>query len=175
MSTNPLAPRWLNGAIVTIDMANPGAPPATIAFQYNLEKRSRTLRPQMAGGEQGQRSEVVGVTGAPEETFDLTVTVEAIDQLTAGDALLDQGQIEIGGGFYDAQLTLFVWGPKRVLPVMITRCSISEEESDANLNLLRADVTPAMPGNRPKLTIGNTDNDQVAIDNRISGCAMGTL
>jgi hypothetical protein len=170
MSTNPLAPRWLKGAIVAIDLANPGAAPVTIPFQYNPDTLKRTLRPQMAGGEQGQRSEVVGFTGAPEETFDLTITVEAIDQMAAGDAtalefgihpqlsalevllyprsqqvsadnaLLDQGQIEIGGGFYDAPLTLFVWGPKRVLPVRITSCSISEEEFDGNLNPIRATV-----------------------------------
>ena len=37
-----------------------------------------------------------------------------------------------------APFTLFIWGPKRVLPVRLTEFSITEEAYDANLNPIRA-------------------------------------
>ena len=40
-----------------------------------------------------------------------------------------------------APLTLFVWGPKRVLPVKLSEFSITEEAFDPNLNPLRARVS----------------------------------
>ena len=58
----------------------------------------------------------------------------------------------------DSPLTLFVWGPKRVLPVHLTKCDITEEAFDTNLNPIRAkvslglrilsssDLTPSNPG-----------------------------
>jgi hypothetical protein len=40
-----------------------------------------------------------------------------------------------------APFTLFVWGPKRVLPVRLTSFSIAEEAYDAKLNPIRAVVS----------------------------------
>ena len=40
-----------------------------------------------------------------------------------------------------APFTLFVWGPKRVLPVRISDFSIVEEAYDVNLNPIRAKVS----------------------------------
>jgi hypothetical protein len=37
--------------------------------------------------------------------------------------------------------TLFIWGPQRVLPVMLTDFSITEEAYDPNLNPIRAKVS----------------------------------
>ena len=56
----------------------------------------------------------------------------------ANTALLSVGTIEIvppSGPF-----TLFIWGPRRVLPVMLTDFVITEDYYDANLNPIRAKV-----------------------------------
>ena len=49
------------------------------------------------------------------------------------------------GGFIEikqqeAPLTLFIWGPTRVLPVQVTSFSITEEAYDTLLNPIRAKV-----------------------------------
>ena len=40
-----------------------------------------------------------------------------------------------------APLTLFVWGPQRVLPVRLTELSVTEEAFDPQLNPIRAKVS----------------------------------
>ena len=40
----------------------------------------------------------------------------------------------------EAPLTLFIWGPKRVLPVRLSTFSIVEEAYDVDLNPIRASV-----------------------------------
>ncbi len=167
----PNAPRLLKGAIVAVDTTSIVTKHSTIAFQYNPETLKRTLTPQMANSEKGQRAETLRFLGAPEETFTIEIVIDATDQLQIGDAqaremgiypqlnaleillypnsqqvindnkLLAQGKIEIGGGPYDAPLTLFVWGPKRVLPVMLTSVNVSETIFDTQLNPIQATVT----------------------------------
>ena len=167
MTTYPPGPRLLKGAIVAIDLATNQR--SAIVFQYNPETLSRSLQPQMAGGDQGQRSPAVRFTGAPVETVTLDVMIDATDQLEAGDAqaagtgiypqltalemllypqsqqviqnnqVLSQGSIEIGP--YVAPLTLFIWGGNRVLPVLLTGLSSREELFDNQLNPIRATVT----------------------------------
>jgi hypothetical protein len=125
----------------------------------------------MANSDKGERAETLRFTGAPDETFSVEVMIDASDQLDKGDAqalesgvypqlnaleillypssqqvikdndLLNQGKIEIGGGPYDAPLTLFVWGPKRVLPVMLNSINVTETVFDVNLNPIQATVT----------------------------------
>ncbi|MFN2167114.1 MAG: hypothetical protein ACK2U9_12735 [Anaerolineae bacterium] len=170
MSTQPYGPRLLKGALVAVDLAT--GQRNAIIFQYNPETLSRSLQPQMAGGEQGQHTPVVRFTGAPIETLTLEVTIDATDQLESGDGqalsmgihpqlnalemllypqseqviqnnrVLGQGSIEIGP--YLAPLTLFVWGGNRVLPVLLTGVSSREEMFDTHLNPLRASVTLTM-------------------------------
>ncbi len=169
MPTSPRGPRLLKGALVAVDLANANSQ-TTIAFQYNPNTLRRTLTPQMVGGEKGQRSETLRLTGAPEETLNLDIVVDAIDQLEGGrgsdgihpqlaamemllyppasqveadNRLLDQGKMEIGAP-YDAPLVLFVWGPKRVLPVVLTTVTVTEEEFDPRLNPIRAKVSLGM-------------------------------
>ncbi|MFN8503373.1 hypothetical protein [Kouleothrix sp.] len=168
------APRWVKGALVAIDLANQGAAPVTIPFQYNPESLSRNLTPRAAQREAG-RAEALGFAGAPNETFTVKVRIDATidaalaagaaaddigihhllaalevllyprsEQVSKNDNLLKQGQIETGGGVYDAPLTLFVWGPNRVLPVQLTSVDVTEELFDADLNPLRADLTLKM-------------------------------
>jgi Contractile injection system tube protein len=162
MPTYPHGPRLQKGSIVTVGSF--GAL-ATIAFQYNPETIKRSLQPQMAGGDEGQRSQAVRYTDAPVETIDVEITIDASDQLERGESrsgiypqlsllelltypgsqqiiqntiLLETGTLEVAP--LAAPLTLFMWGPHRVLPVRLNSLNISEELFDPNLNPLRATV-----------------------------------
>ncbi len=167
MPTYSHAPRLLKGAIVAIDQATKQA--TSVVLQYNPEAVRRSLQPQVAGGDQGQRSLAVRYTGAPVETIDLEVYVDAADQLERADsntvargiypqlallellaypssqqviqndALLATGTLEIAP--LAAPLALFIWGPNRVLPVRVNSLSVSEELFDPQLNPLRATIT----------------------------------
>jgi hypothetical protein len=164
MPTYSHGPKILKGAIVAIDPQT--RQPATVAFQYNPEEVRRSLQPQMAGGEQGQRSLAVRFSGAPVETIDLEVQIDAVDQMEASGAangiypqlsllellayptsqqiiqnntLLATGTLEVAP--MTAPLALFIWGPNRVLPVRINQIGVSEELFDPQLNPIRATVT----------------------------------
>src|SRR5258706_16418135 len=92
MPTQSTAPRWVKGAIVAIDLANQGAAPTTIAFQYNPETLSRSLTPRIARRDKG-RAESLGFAGAPDETFTVEVTIDATFDAAgaAGAATADMG------------------------------------------------------------------------------------
>ena len=60
----------------------------------------------------------------------------------ANEVLARAGVIEVIAP--EAPLTLFAWGPKRVLPVRLTEISIAEEAFDPSLNPIRAKVTLAL-------------------------------
>jgi hypothetical protein len=163
-----ISPRLLKGAIVAIDPDNPLA--SVTVFQYNPSTLTRRLEPQTMGGE--NRAEPLRIKGAPVETIDVEIEIDAADQLDQGgfsatamgiypqlsalemlvypktkqvianEALLKQGTIEIVPP--EAPLTLFVWGPSRVLPVQIKSFSITEEVHDTRLNPLQAKVSLSM-------------------------------
>ncbi len=163
-----ISPRLLKGAIVAIDPNNPLA--SVTVFQYNPHTLTRRLEPQMVGGE--SRAEPLRIKGAPVETIDVEIEIDAADQLERGgisasfmgiypqlsalemlvypkskqvianEALLKQGTIEIVPP--EAPLTLFVWGPSRILPVQIKSFSITEEVHDTRLNPLQAKVSLSM-------------------------------
>lgn len=163
MTTFPNSPRLQKGAIVGVDPANPLA--SIIVFQYNPDTITRSLTAQTAGGD-GDKGEVLRFKGPPLESIKLDVEVDAADQLEQGkapatqlgihpalaalemllypksgtvianEAMLSLGMIEIVPP--EAPLTLFIWGPKRVLPVRLTSFSITEEAFDPNLNPIRA-------------------------------------
>ncbi|HMO60024.1 MAG TPA: hypothetical protein PKA05_22525 [Roseiflexaceae bacterium] len=164
MSTFPLSPRLLKGALVTFNLPNPQ--PSVISFQYNPETLSRTLEAQTSGGEGGDRAEALRIKGAPVEKIALEIELDATDQLERGEAptgvhpqlaalelliypssslviantaLLALGTIEIIPP--QAPFTLFIWGPKRVLPVRVSEFSITEEAYDPQLNPIRATVS----------------------------------
>ncbi len=166
MTTFPGSPRLLKGALVGLDPMNPVA--SIIAFQYNPETLTRRLEARAMGGEGGAQAEVYRLTGPPKETITLSVELDAADQLEQADpravtmgiypalsalemllypksalviknaALAQAGNIEIIPP--EAPLTLFVWGPQRVLPVRVTSFSITEEAFDPALNPTRAKV-----------------------------------
>ncbi len=144
MSTFPGSPRLLKGAIIGLDPANPLA--SVIVFQYNPDSLTRRLDARSTGGsDNADRSEAFRLTGPPKETITLAVEIDAADQLEqanpvavtmgvyptlsalemllypksalviANTAMAQVGNIEIIPP--EAPLTLFVWGPQRVLPV----------------------------------------------------------
>jgi hypothetical protein len=171
MSSFPGSPRLLKGAIIGLDQANPLA--SIIVFQYNPDTMTRKLEARTSGGGQGtDRTEALRFTGPPKETITLNIEVDATDQLEEGNplattvgiypalsalemllypkslsvianaALAQIGTIELIPR--EAPLTLFIWGPARVLPVRITGFSITEEAYDPLLNPIRAKVDLSM-------------------------------
>jgi hypothetical protein len=166
MTDFPGSPRLLKGAIIGTDPVNPLA--SVIVFQYNPSTMTRRLEARSMGGESGDRIEVFRLTGPPKETITLSVEIDAADQVDfvnpaslvsgiyptlsalelllypksstviANAALAQLGNIEIIPP--EAPMTLFVWGPQRVLPVRLTSFSITEDAYDGLLNPIRAKV-----------------------------------
>ncbi len=169
MSTFPRSPRTQRGAIIGLDPMNPVS--SVIVFQYNPDTMTRTLQPQMAG-DNGDRTEAHRLKGPPIETIKLDVELDATDQLESANAmattmgiypqlsalemlvypktaqvllnsaLMKTGVLEVLPNV--STMTLFVWGPKRVVPVKLTEFSITEEAYDPSLNPIRAKVTLAL-------------------------------
>jgi hypothetical protein len=163
MSSFPGSPRLLKGAIIGVDPFNPLA--SVVVFQYNPDTLTRRLEPRAVSAE-GDRGEAFRLTGAPKETITLSVEIDATDQLEQANPLATTmgiyptlaalemilypksavviantilsliGTIEVIP--VEAPMTLFVWGPQRVLPVRLTSLSITEEAHDQLLNPIRA-------------------------------------
>jgi len=169
MTTFPGSPRVLKGAIVGLDPLNPLA--SVIVFQYNPESLTRRLAAQ-AAGRAPARGEALRLKGPPQETIDLTVVLDAADQLERADplatgaglhptiaalemllypksALMIANELLAQAGIIEvippeAPLTLFAWGAKRILPVRLTELSVTEEAFDPNLNPIVARVTVSL-------------------------------
>jgi hypothetical protein len=165
MSSFPGSPRLLKGAIVGIDPFNPLA--SVVVFQYNPDTMTRKLEPRAVAAE-GDRGEAFRLTGAPKETITLSIEIDATDQLEQANPLATtmgiyptlaalemllypKSAVVIGNTILsligtievipvEAPMTLFVWGPQRVLPVRLTSLSITEEAHDQLLNPIRAKV-----------------------------------
>ena len=170
MTTFPGSPRLLKGAIIGVDPFNPLA--SVIVFQYNPETLTRRLTAHTPNANPARGGEALRLSGPPQETINLVVEIDAADQLEKADPLATSaglhstlaslemllypksavtianevlaraGVIEVIAP--EAPLTLFAWGPKRVLPVRLTEISIAEEAFDTSLNPIRAKVTLAL-------------------------------
>jgi hypothetical protein len=168
MTNFPGSPRLLKGAIVSIDNAAPL--PAVIIFQYNPGKMTRKI--STGNASEGTTEEVNRTSGAPQETIDLDIEIDATDQLEnveftavsmgiypqlsalemllypkstgiiANSILMAAGILEVVPS--EAPLTLFIWGIKRVVPVRIKQFTINEEAYDTKLNPILAKVTLSM-------------------------------
>jgi len=166
MSSFPGSPQVMKGAIIGLDPFNPLA--SVIIFQYNPDTLTRTLTAQTTGSDNADKGEALRLKGPPRETIKLDVEIDAADQLEeakapattmglyptlaslemllypksglmiANEVLAAVGVIEVIPA--EAPLTLFVWGPKRTLPVRLSTFSITEEAFDPNLNPIRAKV-----------------------------------
>lgn len=165
MSSSPNTPRLLKGAVLGLDPYNPLA--SAVVFQYNPDALTRTLKPRAAPAPDGAPcGETQRVASAPVETIQVSVEIDAADQLGRNDAsaravgvypqlsalemllypkslqvitnavLLAAGTIEVLPTL--PTMTLFVWGAKRVLPVALTEFAVTEQAFDERLNPIRA-------------------------------------
>jgi hypothetical protein len=170
MSTTPLTPRTLKGALVNVSLTSL---PSLVLFQYHPESVTRSLKPRRAGGkgqetECGGGSEALGVAGPPRETIRFTLEFDATDgledknpisvatgvatNLAALETMIAPSQILLLAravaqklGILDAlpsspNLTLLFLGPARIMPVRIESLDVTEEAFDAILNPIRAKV-----------------------------------
>ena len=168
--TTPLSPRLVHGGLVLVDPVS-GRVLRVLALQYNPDTLTRTLQPQAVAGDGADRSQALRLKGPPVETIKLDAEIDATDaleapdrnpdaaklgiapqiaaletllypasgQLIANDALQGVGTLEIAP--VEAPLVLFVWSPRRVVPVRVTDLSVTEEAFDAQLNPIRAKVS----------------------------------
>lgn len=163
MSRLSNSPRLQKGAIVAIDQLVPI--PTVIAFQYNPASMTRSLKPNMAT-DGASKAEVRRLEAPPTETISLKAEFDATDGLEVRDptavnlgvypqlsglerliypssAVVIANTILAGIGFIEiippaAPMTLFVWGPKRVLPIKLNSLSIEETAYDERLNPIQA-------------------------------------
>ena len=171
MSAFPGSPRLLRGGLVLID-ATTGAVQRIIALQYNPDSLTRSLQIKGVTGESGDHIEALRLKGPATETIKVEIEIDATDAmegndpqtndvglhpqlaaleimvhptsatLLAANAEAKSGSLEIAPAL--APLPLFVFGPKRIVPVRITEMSITEEAFDAKLNPMRAKVSLGM-------------------------------
>ena len=170
----PRSPKVLKGGLIVFKSQSIESPPQTIIFQYNPEQVSRTLAQRVAPSDPSNvgaaRQDVLRVLGPPVETINLSVELDAADQLAEPDQnqitvlnglhpvlatlemllypttdtaerllqLAEQGQVQVCPA--DTPLVLLVWGKSRVVPVLITSFSVSEQAFDPQLNPIQAKV-----------------------------------
>jgi hypothetical protein len=168
MSSFPGSPRLLRGGIVLIDDQTGGVE-RIIGLQYNPDTLTRSLQIKGVSGESGDHIEALRLKGPPVETIKIEAEIDATDQLEAADAQTTEAGIhpqlaaletivyplsstlfsnnsEASAGSLEiipmqGPLTLFIFGPKRIVPVRITELSITEEAFDTSLNPIRAKVS----------------------------------
>jgi hypothetical protein len=174
----PGSPQLLKGALAVYPSNEPGTTPKIIVFQYNPEQMRRTLATRTPPRQQGEsapaKEDLLRVVGPPVETINLSIVLDAADQLAEPDShqtTVEHGlhpalatlelllyppkdevrqlreaaeRGEVQTNPPDLPLTLLVWGKSRVVPVMLTSFSVAEEAFDPNLNPIRARVELGM-------------------------------
>lgn len=168
MCAFPRSPRLLRGGLVLIEN-DTAKVRKIIALQYNPDTLTRSLQIKGVSGEGGDQMEALRLKGPPVETIKLEAEIDASDQLEAMEEQATQsgihpqlaalevivyptsghlfanndaasaGTLEIAPA--QGALTLFIFGPKRIVPVRITELSITEEAFDTDLNPIRAKVS----------------------------------
>jgi len=177
-SDSPRSPKLLKGGLVVYQSQTPGPPPQVIVFQYNPDQMSRSLAlraaPRDPSNVGAAREDVLRVLGPPVETIDLSVELDAADQLaepaqnqatvqnglhpvlatlemllypTTEKAqqmmeLAQEGQVQVSPA--DVPLILLVWGKSRVVPILLTKFSVTEQAFDPQLNPIQAKVDLGM-------------------------------
>jgi hypothetical protein len=164
----PRSPKVLKGALAVYASQSTRTQPDIIAFQYNPDQLSRTLAARAAPREPGNvgaaREDTLRVMGSPVETMNLSVVLDAADQLEEPgsnqpvvehglhpvlatlelllyqpeDAERQAGEAPVYR--VDLPLTLLIWGKSRVVPVLLTSFSVTEEAFDPHLNPIRARI-----------------------------------
>lgn len=195
MSGYSRSPKLLRGGLVLLDPVS-GNLLRIIGLQYNPDTMTRSLQVKGAGGEGGDRSEALRLKGPPVETIKLEAEIDATDALEtaqsqaqatslglhpqiaaiealvhpssgslfANNATAASGSLEIAPA--EAPLTVFVFGPNRIVPVRITELSITEEAFDTSLNPTRAKIS---------LGLRVLSVDDISFDSKGGGLFMGYL
>ncbi len=153
MSSSPVRSQALKGALIAID------PSATLlvasdvtvfAFQYNPEQLTRSVSYFNADGTPVADAKV-SVQGSPVEFFNLTLELDAADQLEHPEqnasvarnglspALATLDSLMVSSESV-AKVVLFWWGPNRLLPTRLVSVRVSEQAFDLGLNPIRASV-----------------------------------
>ncbi|NOR40872.1 MAG: hypothetical protein GQ537_06665 [Gammaproteobacteria bacterium] len=173
MTSFPNSPKLIKGGIVLVDPIL-AMVQRIVTLQYNPETLTRSFQIQGAGGEGGDRSEALRLTGPSIETIKLDVEIDATDQLEFPDDNPDTVEYGIHPQLaaletlihpsstqlisnnilshigtveilpMETSLSLFIWSKNRILPVRITEFSITEEAFDPSLNPIRAKVSLGM-------------------------------
>ena len=166
-------PRLLKGALVAFQSQLIPGVPRIVVFQYNPDNLTRTLRHRRARSSQRSRAdarESLEVTGPPEESISLTVTLDAADQLEtpsehpvvvltglhpalatlelllyppSQEVLTNAIRAAVGARqvkSMDVPMVLLVWGAARVVPVRLESLSVTEQAFDTALNPIRAEA-----------------------------------
>jgi hypothetical protein len=177
-SDSPRSPKLLKGGLVVYPSQSPGPPSQVILFQYNPEQMSRSLAMRAAPRDPSNvgsaREDVLRVLGPPVETINLSVELDAADQL----AEPDQNPTTVENGLHpalatlemllyptteqaqqmmgfaeegqvqvcpaDVPLVLLVWGKSRVVPILLTNFAVTEQFFDPQLNPIQAKVDLGM-------------------------------
>ena len=193
MSGYSRSPKLLRGGLVLLDPIS-GNMLRIIGLQYNPDTMTRSLQIRGAGSESGDHIEALRLKGPPVETIKLEAELDATDalgaaplsetslglhpQLAAIEALVypassalfannataSAGWLEIAPA--SAPLTVFVFGPNRIVPVRIIELSIVEEAFDTALNPLRAKIS---------LGLRVLSVDDIGFDSKGGGLFMGYL
>ena len=171
MSSFPGSPRLLKGGIALLD-PDTGAVQQILPLQYNPDTLTRSFKIKGVGADSGDHIEALRLTGPPTETIKVEAEIDATDQLEVADTQAIQiglhatlaalemmvcpssahlsannnaasaGTLEIVPA--QTLLTVFIFGPRRIVPVRITEFSITEEAFDPALNPIRAKVSLGM-------------------------------
>lgn len=169
MSSYPNSPKVLKAALISMGGTIPV--PRLIVLQYNPAELTRTLKPDFE--KTGDTPTGTNLLAGPAvETIQMTARISAVDQLESNDATammfgiypqlatlemmlfpttssIVQSLAQMALGVLEivppeSPLTVFVWGPQRVLPVQITNYSVTETMHDTLLNPIDANVTMDM-------------------------------
>ena len=171
MTTFPGSPHLLKGGIALLD-PDTGMVQQILPLQYNPDTLARSFKIKGVGAESGDHIEALRLIGPPAETIKVEAEIDATDQLEIADsqdteiglhatnaalemmvcpssAHLSANNNQASAGTLEivpAQtlLTVFIFGPRRIVPVRITEFSITEEAFDPNLNPIRAKVSLGM-------------------------------
>ncbi|PTS80560.1 hypothetical protein DBR17_10660 [Sphingomonas sp. HMWF008] len=169
MTPYPNSPQILKAALISLGPTIPV--PRLIMLQYNPAELTRQLHPDFE--KTGDTPTGTNLLAGPAvETIQMTARISAVDQLESNDATamafgihpqlatlemmlfpttssIVQGLAQMMLGVLEivppeSPLTIFVWGPQRVLPVQITSYSVTETMHDTRLNPIDASVTMDM-------------------------------
>ncbi|MBL4537977.1 MAG: hypothetical protein JKP96_04845 [Oceanicaulis sp.] len=142
----------------------------SIVFQYNPNKVTRSISPRLVGGEPRSHSANLRFGATPDEQYQMTIEIDALDNLpskaqqqvaptdgiypllsglellmgpSVSEMRANQTQLQAGTlqvAPYQAPSLLLDWGEKRIVPVTIASYSVDEDFFNAALAPMRASV-----------------------------------